>query len=429
MLGNMNNNNFSLMRYFRDIGIDAHLLLSSNDGVSISSHFKPDSDTFEINKWKPFIHQTKISENIVSSFNFPTSWSLSLRSFYRSKKNKKNLFYAPISKNYLRNLFKGYTHFIGSGIYPSVLKRINGSLDIFYPYALGVEYYDNQELKSLINQKGIFAKYIFSKVKKKQCNGIKKAKLIINTDPSSSLKAFKKIGVDPITMFVPMIYNKEVVNKNLIDDKICKILEKIKKVSFSILSHSRLLWKKPSYFSDAEWIYQNKNNDRFIRAFARLKKHINNFDLLLILFEYGDDVEITKKLINELGITKNVLWLPKMERKNIFKILQEVDVGIGEFYDVLNVPFGGTALEIMAAGKPLIQTLDFSKDQYFKTYNIPMPPVLAARTEKEIFSSILSMIEDGELKLKIGKLSKKWFNDYQGIELAKKWASLLEAKS
>ena len=230
-------------------------------------------------------------------------------------------------------------------------------------------------------------------------------------------------------MFVPMIYNKEVVNKNLIDDKICKILEKIKKVSFSILSHSRLLWKKPSYFSDAEWIYQNKNNDRFIRAFARLKKHINNFDLLLILFEYGDDVEITKKLINELGITKNVLWLPKMERKNIFKILQEVDVGIGEFYDVLNVPFGGTALEIMAAGKPLIQTLDFSKDQYFKTYNIPMPPVLAARTEKEIFSSILSMIEDGELKLKIGKLSKKWFNDYQGIELAKKWASLLEAKS
>ena len=27
LIGNMNNNNFSIMRYFRDLGIDAHLIL------------------------------------------------------------------------------------------------------------------------------------------------------------------------------------------------------------------------------------------------------------------------------------------------------------------------------------------------------------------------------------------------------------------
>ena len=33
ILGNMNNNHFSLMRYMRDLGIDAHLLLYSDDGL------------------------------------------------------------------------------------------------------------------------------------------------------------------------------------------------------------------------------------------------------------------------------------------------------------------------------------------------------------------------------------------------------------
>ena len=33
LLGNMNNNNFALLRYFRDLGFDAHLLLFKNDGT------------------------------------------------------------------------------------------------------------------------------------------------------------------------------------------------------------------------------------------------------------------------------------------------------------------------------------------------------------------------------------------------------------
>ena len=104
LLGNMNNNNFALLRYFRDLGFDAHLLLFKNDGAGHSDHFKIESDTFKIEKWKPYIHQTEISDNIVCAFNFPLSWLLSLRSYVKSKFNKDLTYAPPVSRKYLKTL-------------------------------------------------------------------------------------------------------------------------------------------------------------------------------------------------------------------------------------------------------------------------------------------------------------------------------------
>ena len=51
LVGNMNNNNFSIMRYLCDLGVDAHLILNYTDGKSESEHFIPSSDTWDIKKW------------------------------------------------------------------------------------------------------------------------------------------------------------------------------------------------------------------------------------------------------------------------------------------------------------------------------------------------------------------------------------------
>ena len=79
LIGNMNNNNFALMRYFRDLGVDAHLLLYSNDGKNELSNFKPESDTWNINQWTPYIHQTKIPNSVIAALEFPLSWILAMR--------------------------------------------------------------------------------------------------------------------------------------------------------------------------------------------------------------------------------------------------------------------------------------------------------------------------------------------------------------
>ena len=63
IIGNMNNNGFSLLRYFRDLGADAYLLTFSTDGVGNLSHFSPEADTWDIDNWKAFIRPLGMPNN------------------------------------------------------------------------------------------------------------------------------------------------------------------------------------------------------------------------------------------------------------------------------------------------------------------------------------------------------------------------------
>ena len=112
LIGNMNNNNFSIMRYLRDLGIDAHLILMKNDYTKSQAHFIPENDTWEIEKWKSYIHYLNYYD-----------WEGIL---FRSGKS-------------IKNDFKEYDILIGSGYIPVLLSKAKVYLDIFYPYTTGVE--------------------------------------------------------------------------------------------------------------------------------------------------------------------------------------------------------------------------------------------------------------------------------------------------
>ena len=421
-MGNMNNNNFALLRYFRDLGFDAHLLLFKNDGKGHSYHFAVESDTFEIEKWKPYIHQTNISDDICCAFNFPFSWLLSFRSYIRSI-FKKNLTYAPpVSKKYLKNLLQKYNVIIGSGITPTVLERVNCTLDIFYPYAIGVEYVGDQVIYSK-SKKNFLYNLIFQNIKKKQIKALQKVNIIINSDRSFTEKILNKFSLKSLPIFIPFIYNKE-TNDNELDYQ--KVYNKIEKSNFSVISCSRHIWKKPKPISDIDWINQNKNNDRFIKAFAEICQKFPIKKPLLITFEYGPDVHNTKELVKSLNIKENVLWLPITERKYLLNLISKCDVGIGEFYDIKNLTWGATAMEVMAMGKPVIQAYDYQDNEFLNHFGISPPPIVSARTEKEIFDKLSYLLNFSEKRYEISKKSKEWFNKNMGIELAKKWTSLLK---
>ena len=426
LIGNMNNNNFTLLRYFRDLGLDAHLLLNRNDGDKYSDHFKIESDTFNIDKWKPYIHQTNLSDNIVCAFDFPLSNVLSLRSYVKSRFNKYHTQAYSVSKIYLKNLLKSYTHLIGSGITPAMLQRIDRSLTIFCPYAVGVEYYGNALINSQVKHGNYFKKYFFKEIKKKQKKGIQNSKFVINPERSLTESVLKQMGVKSKPIFHP-IYIENINSKNFNIKEIDYVDKVLKQSFFSIVSHARLLWKKPINYSDSEWFSQNKNNDRLIRAFATLKATRPELKPKLILFEYGPDIVPTKELIKELGIDEEVIFLPKMDRKFIFNIISKVDVGAGEFHDPSNLLWGFTAMEIMAMSKPVIQTLDYSENEFKNVFGTNLPPILSAKTEVEIFNKLLMMSESKNERIKVGKLSKIWFDKNMGIDIAKKWASLIKS--
>ena len=134
LIGNMNNNNFALMRYFRDLGADAHLLLYANDGQGSLSHFKPECDSWDIGRWQPYIHQTAVPNAPVAALGLPYSWAMGLRSMIRSWFGLNDSYVLPVSKNKIRSDYAGYDRLIGSGISPATLNRAGIDLDIFFPY-------------------------------------------------------------------------------------------------------------------------------------------------------------------------------------------------------------------------------------------------------------------------------------------------------
>ncbi|WP_298599486.1 hypothetical protein [uncultured Sphingorhabdus sp.] len=425
LIGNMNNNNFALMRYFRDLGVDAHLLLYKNDGQGTLSHFKPEADTWDIEKWAPYIHQTEIPNAPVAAFDFPLSWILALRSRLMAWLGKSEAWVKPISKREIAATYGGYDKIIASGISPAVLGRAGFSLDIFYPYSTGVEFFRAGTF--VVRDKGFFGvnKIIINKISRLQESGICASKNVINYEMGLTHDVLTSIGVQPHKLAIPMVYNKEKLPKNPPSKPLENAWAVIANSKFTILQHSRLLWRNPGHYSNKAWIKENKNNDWLLYAFADFCANRSHLKPVLLIVEYGPDITATKQLVKELGIDANVHWLPKMFRKELMWLLSRVSIGVGEFYDLPRIIWGGTGWEAFASGKPLLQGFNFDAGEFEQLYGYPAPAMLPVRRREDILHHLLEMADDGEKRQQIGQSAKQWFDQYNGISLAKQWLSLL----
>ncbi len=400
LIGNMNNNNFALMRYFRDLGQDAHLFLYSSDGTGNLSHFRPQDDTVDYKKWQDYIHLLGFEESYRSLFIDPIRFSY------------------PVSKKKVKKIFEDYDILIGSGLTPAILDRCGIALDVFFPYAIGVEYIG-------FKPKGNWAKNLLYKaIEKRQKAAINKAKLIFNAELGYTKEILQRLGLTFINLAIPMYYNREVNSST--DTKTTNLIDQITKFDLKFFSHSRQMWiRNSTIFSEEEWKIHNKNSDWLIQGFSEFLKKTKK-KAVLVLLEYGPDVVGSKELINKLGISQNVVWLPKMARKDLMQILKICDVGVGEFMQGEGVIWGGTGWEILASGKPLMQSINFSPKSFREIFGHDLPSVLDVKSPIDV-SNHLAQIElsNGYTN---GMSSIDWFNTYNGISLAKEWVDVIKSK-
>lgn len=399
LLGNINNANFSLLRNLRDNGIDATLLLWKNDGKLSHSHFKLSDDTWNINYWSKFVKRTNIS-NASSSL------------IYNPLKPKNY-----ILEKYFLNLYYKYDIFIGSGIAPAIFEKFNKKLDIFYPYAMGIEWVNTIEDKVLNHFD--YRKIILSKIKKLQVNGLKNTQFVINPELGITEDAFKKIKVKTHQLYVPLVYKEKKQALNL------DIKKKIKKFDFKIISHCRHVWKSSKSLSALKNMSNSKNNDWLILAFKTFLKETKS-NSCLILFKYGPDFEKSMELCKKIGIEDNVIWFPIMKRKKILQIIEICDVGAGEFYQKKKTFWGGTALEIMSQGKVTLQTFKFSKKEFSKIFHKPIPPLIKINSKLDIKRQIKKIYLNKSYKKNIELKTKKWFSVEYKSKLILDWIKIIK---
>ena len=382
LIDNMNNNFFAFGRYLRDLGVDAHLYLIPNCS---QKHFFPHTDTFKDVTKMEWIH------------NFP----LPITPYT-------NLF---LDKKKLQNEFKDrYDLIITRGLSSAFLKKAGIDSDIIMPY--GSDLYDISVMDLEQNSFKDFLRNLYwYKLGYYQRKAYKDTRvLMINLSHSRYTKALDKIGVEAIDAIVPMVYNKEDFSK--VKDK---RFEFLKEHDFVVFNHARQEWVSSSG--------TNKGTDKIIKAFAEFIKSTKFKKPLLVLFEYGVDVDASKELISSLGIENYVYWMPKSPRKEIMIALENATFGTDQVIKNMSGT-GGTANEVLASGKPLItHTNGAVEDKSSPFYKAPLVDVLTIEDIINVFKDY----EKNPLKYKeLGKRAKQWYDENLGVELVKKYIKLFE---
>jgi len=424
LIGNMNNNNFAMMRYFRDLGADAHLLLYSNDGKGTLSHFTPEADTWEIERWAPFIHQTDIPNALLAALNFPLSTIISFWLELRRITGSIEFSIGGVTNKQIRRVYSGFDRLVGSGSSPATLLRIDRVLNLFYPYSPGVEYLGSENFTASARG-SLVRQYIYEKMCQKQLNGLLRSDCVISTDYGVTSKVLDEFGIPYVYQTIPMVYNREVVPSEPPSLVLKDVLFALRDVGISLLHHARLMWRKSSTITYKEYLISTKNSDWLILAFASLISLRPNLNPRLLIVEYGPDVEPTKELVSQLGIQEFVIWLPKMARREIMWLLKYASIGVGEFMNPSNMIWGGTGWETLASGKPLLQAFRFEEGEFESIYDHPPPPMLPVRTKEDVLKHMLFVADHPDQAAQIGERAREWFNTYNGIALAKKWLELV----
>lgn len=411
LIGNTCNNNFSLMRYFRDLGHDAHLFLYSNEGLTNENPIhNPEWDTWEILKWDKYIHRLQVPNGLESIIGRPDKLKL------------------PPRLDGLKKLLFSFDYIIGSGITPSLMWKINIELDIFFPYSTGIEWVGEAEnVKKLkkYNFEWPFRKFVYNT----QIKGIKSAKIVNIGSGGYTEDILKKNNINYVYMHTPQYYNLDEFpiippNKNLDN-----ILYKTKHAEFNIFSFMRNLWIFDNHkYSEDIWNTLNKKNDWLIKGFREFLDE-SKANAILFLSSWGPDVKETKELVERLKLNNFVVWLPLLPRREISFLLNRVaDLGVGEFVCSKGEPWGSTGWENLAAGIPFIQSINYKNFEFLREFGYELPPfTLNVQTAEDVSKHMLTCYNNKEEVTKQAKENIKWFNENNGISLAEKWIAQLKS--
>lgn len=388
LIDNMNNNFFAFARYLRDYGIDAHLYEISNHSMD---HFSPHADTFETVDALNWIHE------------FPIQIT------------NKNWFF--FDKRKVFNEFRSYDLIISCGLSSAYLEKSGVQSDIIIPYGADLYQMPFASINFQFNL-NMIRSFFWADQASYQKKAYRNARCIItNMEHPIYKQALDRLHLKGINYVIPMLYNKEITAHT--PEK----FSFLENHDFVVFNHSRQLWcSNPDNFVDFDLYKGNKRNDKTIKAFAEFLKITNYQNPVLVLFEYGSDIECSKKLIQELDIKKNVVWITKSLRKEIMYGLAKASLAVDQVRENI-CGIGGTSFEVLASGTPLMTyTNGALQNQDNLFFNAPIVEVLSEMDILNVFCDYEN--NSGNYK-HIGKISQEWFDQHLGEGLALKYVTLI----
>lgn len=417
---NMNNNFFTIGRYLRDRGVDAHVFL-----LGEHEHFQPDADTYTHN-FEHFVHEA----NWIKAGFFSVD---------------------PLAIKKIQQDMAGFDLIIACGFAPFFLHRAGVELDIFVPY--GSDFYEvpfyfyGNRVFSLLNKLDVLYRnlsgkdfvmktlrklglakmagdYRSFKLSYHQAAAIKEAKHIFCICQNDHWEYLvDRIGTHklmrPVTL--PVVYLPEYTRSHIEKHTDSLVSYQLLKAvrgqnDLVIFHHSRHAWKNsPNDLTQ-------KRNDILIRGFADFVHANPATKACLVTAAYGPDVQTSKDLIEELGISNHVLWLPVMQRKEIMACLTLADIGAVDFG--LSWVTGGVLFEFMAMQLPIMQ---LRHDEMYEQLYDELYPIMQSNSETEIKESLEDYLNRPDYYKDMGRQSHEWFVRHVINEPLENYMRIIEA--
>jgi len=369
-VGNMNNCMFPIARILADHGHTVTLFL-----LDEYEHFLPSADVFE--------QDTRI-EIINLGWNH--------QNFYLVRPDE------------IKKLFAPFNFFIATDYAPAYFLKARMAIDLFFPAGGDILDYPFRKIKSPGWLPEIF------RIESQRCTWYQRWGLslvgCLSMDPSTvefenCLRTLKMNKIERIPA-LPFLYMAQYTETYFSRSAYYARIQALRQENeFLLIQHSRQSWVMGPSSLDY------KGNDLLIKGFHLFVKNNPGKTCKLLLFEYGFDVEPSKKLIGDLGLTDYVVWFPTMPRKDLLSIIRFCDVGVGELgHSWFSY---GAVYEILAMG---VVFMGKRKDSDYAARFPELYPMLNASTEQEVFRWLNEMPQDREAYRRKGKEANEWFTRY-----------------
>jgi glycosyltransferase involved in cell wall biosynthesis len=151
-----------------------------------------------------------------------------------------------------------------------------------------------------------------------------------------------------------------------------------------------------------------KGNDVIVPAALRLASE--GFKFRIVFVEWGDDVNETKRLIAQSGLSDRCVWLRPMSRQLLWPIYVNAVAVIDQFSASA---LGGVGLEAMALGRRLLTKYDTLAS---RTFFATDPPLMNCDGSDALYRCMRACLDDADDALGIGRRARSWMCAEHSVE-------------
>lgn len=227
---------------------------------------------------------------------------------------------------------------------------------------------------------------------------LKKAERVIITNADCNLAA-ERLGLNNYT-FIPHPVDEQKYYPE--PSPIRQQLLEEHGSDYVFVAPARHHWKNCPPGLENSWF---KRNDILIRALGQYFRAYPQLKVVVVFFEWGQEVELSKQLIEECGFADRVRWEPIRSKPYMKDYYNAADVVFDQFNGGIGT-FGTVVPEALACAKPVI--INYKEELHHWCFP-DLPPLLHAACEEEIVAWLEKLIGNPEWRAEQGKRGRTWF--------------------